>query len=74
MTCEVHNKDFEWIQIAPGRKIFRCPACHAGAAAANKKERLDVPLIKYAQSFWRDRDYNSYERSTPGGIAPRPKF
>ena len=74
MKCEEHDCEFEWIPLAPGRKVWRCPDCHAGVKAANHKQRVELPLIRYAQSFWRDREYNAYEKSTPGGIAPRPKW
>ena len=74
MKCNDHDKEFEWIELSPGRRVFRCPLCHAGIKATTHRQRVEVPMIKYAQSFWRDRSYTDHEKSTPGGIAPRPKF
>ena len=74
IVCEEHTTPMEWIELSPGRRVLRCPLCHAGVKATVHKQRVELPLIKYAQSFWRDREYNAYEKSTPGGIAPRPKF
>ena len=72
--CEEHQKPYEWIPLSPSRKVFRCPLCHAGVKATTHKQRVELPLIKFAQSFWRDRPYTKFEKSTPGGIAPKPKF
>lgn len=73
MTCDKHNKEFIWIEIHPGKKVKRCPDCHAGVKVDEQQVHA-FPKIKYAQNFWRDRAWNATEMSTPYGKPKRPQW
>lgn len=69
MRCEPHDCEMEWIETGPGKSKLACPKCFAGERVQEQHNRLDVPLVKFAQNFWRDRPYTTRERTTPYGKA-----
>lgn len=66
MTCDRHDKEFVWIELSPGKRVKRCPDCHAGVKVEEQNVHA-FPKIKYAQNFFRDRPWNDMEKSTPFG-------
>ena len=71
MHCSKHQEEMVWIELSPGRKVLRCLTCHTGIVAQEQHNVRDVPFIRLAQNFHRDRAYTAQERRTP----PRkPKF
>jgi hypothetical protein len=71
MTCPEHNKEQVWIELSPGRKVLRCPNCHAGVKPVSEKK---TPHIKYAQNFHRERPWTDLEKKAQFGKARKPKF
>lgn len=72
--CDQHDKPFEWIKTSEGKSVHRCPDCHAGIRATDKRKKLDIPLIKFGQNFFRCREYSEREKKLPGGKARKPKW
>jgi len=72
-TCETHNEPYIWIQLAPGKRVFRCLSCHNGDRPPTEAERK-FPKIKYAQNFHRERNYTDFEKRAPFGKARKPKW
>lgn len=62
--CEIHDEEIVWIPVA-GRQVMRCPSCLAGQQSADRTTRSDMPLIKFAQNFWRGRELTQKEKQHP---------
>lgn len=73
MTCDKHSKEFTWIEVSPGRRVWRCIDCHNKVETGEPEVHM-FPKIKYAQNFWRSRDWLDIERNTPYGKPKKPKY
>lgn len=63
--CTYHGVALEWVEVAVGKSKFLCPSCLAGIRL--HEPGPTAPLIRYGQTYWRDRPLMDKEK------ANRPK-
>lgn len=63
--CSYHGVALEWMEVSPGRSRFTCPGCEARTYVGEPGPK--TPLIRYGQTYWRDRPLTDKEK------ANRPK-
>ena len=57
--CTAHDCPLEWIELR-GRRVFTCPGCARGEAGLKSQHG---PLIRWGQTFWRDRPLTAKEEA-----------
>lgn len=62
-VCTLHDKPLEWIVTGTGRSKFTCPDCEDGVRPQGEGPKF--PLIRWGQTFWRDRELTPKERANP---------
>lgn len=54
MQCQIHKKEMEWLETAPGRKTLRCKECHSREYLNAKQQAAMHPLLKFGDTFHRE--------------------
>lgn len=62
--CDTHNQEWEWVEVAPGRKKLCCRACHDGVKTKGQVAR-EFPLIRFGQQWHRDRALTEADKRRP---------
>lgn len=58
--CTWHGTPYVWIEVKIGKSQFVCPECLAGKP---KGDGPTGPLIRWGQTFWRDRPLTEKEKA-----------
>ena len=59
LFCTLHGERVVWLDVR-GRNMFTCPGCARGAASLTEKHG---PLIRWGETFWRDRPLTDKEKA-----------
>jgi hypothetical protein len=62
--CLNHSEpvDYTWTEKVNGKSSFNCPVCREKKCEADK-QRHDLPLVKFSQTWHRDRPLTRKERA-----------